>query len=105
MSVFYIFRLLAEDMGETMVPCIDDLHSLFLDTLNDDTLDLHVRIVDTIAAIRFIQCLSSSNETEKFQDLLPGMMRTLTDASCSSDEGYRTEGAVQVFIELTKKKP
>ncbi|PHT99171.1 hypothetical protein BC332_31778 [Capsicum chinense] len=58
-------------MGETMVPCIDDLHSLFLDTLNDDTLDLHVRIMDTIAAIRFIQCLSSSNETEKFQDLLP----------------------------------
>ncbi|MCD7465042.1 hypothetical protein HAX54_000435 [Datura stramonium] len=58
----------------------------------------------TIAATSFIQCLSSSNEKERFQDLLPGMMRSLTDASCNN-EGYSTQGAVELFIDFAKKEP
>ncbi|KAJ8574087.1 hypothetical protein K7X08_025892 [Anisodus acutangulus] len=78
-SAFSIFAKLAGDIGETIVvPSANTLHSVFSSTLNDDTLDLELRITAMRAVIRFIQHMSSSNEKEHFQDLLLGMMKTLS---------------------------
>ncbi|KAK4380753.1 hypothetical protein RND71_002615 [Anisodus tanguticus] len=85
-SAFSIFAKLAGDIGETIVvPSANTLHSVFRSTLNDDTLDLELRITAMRAVIRFIQHMPSSNEKEHFQDLLPGMMKTLTDVYLSKD--------------------
>ncbi|XP_059292136.1 uncharacterized protein LOC132045560 [Lycium ferocissimum] len=55
-SAFLIFADLAGDLGETIVvPSAKTLHSLFRNTLNDDTIDLNVRIAAVSAVIRFIQ--------------------------------------------------
>ncbi|CAN4087801.1 unnamed protein product [Withania somnifera] len=109
MSAFLLYAQLAEKIGETVVSCLEDMHSLFLNTLNndDDTLhDLYVRIAATMAVITSIQCVSSSNEKEKFQDLLPGMMRTLTDSLSNSDQEEDAAGNVlQFFIELARNEP
>ncbi|XP_059276797.1 uncharacterized protein LOC132030992 isoform X4 [Lycium ferocissimum] len=107
-SAFLIFADLAGDIGETIVvPSAKTLHSLFRNTLNDDTVDLNVRIVAMRAVIRFIQHMSSSNEKERFQDLLPGMMKTLTDAYLSKGEEDQVadEQPLTLFIELAKNEP
>ncbi|XP_059288765.1 uncharacterized protein LOC132042163 [Lycium ferocissimum] len=102
---FHIFAELAEDIGETIVvPSAKTLHSRFRNTLNDDTLDLDVRIAAVSAVIKFIQCMPSSNEKERFQDLLPGMMMTLTNAYLSKGE-VADEQVLKHFIELAKNEP
>ncbi|MCD7457320.1 hypothetical protein HAX54_034869 [Datura stramonium] len=105
-SVFHMFRQFAKDISETIVPCVKDLHSVFLNTLNDDTVDLEVRISAMSAVISFIQCVPSSKEKERFQDLFPGMMRTLTDAVLlNSEEEVASQDALKLFIELAKNEP
>ncbi|XP_060195697.1 uncharacterized protein LOC132624936 isoform X2 [Lycium barbarum] len=104
-SAFCIFADLACKIGETIVvPSAKTLHSLFRNTLNDDTLDLDVRIAAVSAVIRFIQRMPSSNEKERFQDLLPGMMKTLTDAYLSKGE-VANEKALTYFIGLAEDEP
>ncbi|XP_009766010.1 uncharacterized protein LOC107788039 isoform X2 [Nicotiana tabacum] len=105
-EAFLIFGELAEHIGETTVPCIKDLHRLFLNTLNDDTLCLDVRISATRAVITFIQCVSSSNGKERFQDLLPGVMRILTDTlSNSKDQEDAADYMLDLFIKLAQNEP
>ncbi|XP_019224625.1 PREDICTED: importin-5-like [Nicotiana attenuata] len=106
-SAFLIFAQLADDIGETIVPnYVKILHPLFLKTLNDDTLnDLDVRIAATTAVISFLQCIPSSHEKEQFQDLLPGMMKTLTDGLCNSDQEDAAKDALDLFIELAENEP
>ncbi|OIS95861.1 hypothetical protein A4A49_14219 [Nicotiana attenuata] len=87
------------------IPCLKDWHSLFLNTLNDDTLLLEVRIMATKAVINFIQSVPNSNEKERFQELLPGMMKTLTDATSNSDQEDVAEYALNFFIELAENEP
>ncbi|XP_059281072.1 uncharacterized protein LOC132034725, partial [Lycium ferocissimum] len=102
---FRMFAELPEGIGETIVvPSAKTLHSLFRTTLNDDTIDLNVRITAVSAVIRFIQHMPSSNEKERFQYLLPGMMKTLTDAYLSKGE-VADEQALKHFIELAKDEP
>nr|XP_016458312.1 PREDICTED: importin-5-like isoform X1 [Nicotiana tabacum] len=106
-SAFLIFAYLADDIGEIMVPnYVKMLHPLFLNTLNDDTLnDLDVRIAAMNAVISFIQCIPSSNEKERFQDLLPGMMKTLTDGLCNGDQEDAAKDVLDLFIELAENEP
>ncbi|XP_059281070.1 uncharacterized protein LOC132034724 [Lycium ferocissimum] len=102
---FLIFAELAEDIGETIVvPSAKTLHSRFRNTLNDDTLDLDVRIAAVSAVIKFIQRMPSSNEKERFRDLLPGMMMTLTNAYLSKGE-VADEKALTYFIKLAEDEP
>ncbi|PHT73986.1 hypothetical protein T459_21263 [Capsicum annuum] len=107
LSAFLLYAQLADKTGETVVGCVKDLHSLFLNTLNnDDTLnDLDVRITATMAVIRFIQCVSSLNEKAQFQDLLPGMMRTLTDVLSNNDLEDAAVNVLNLFIELARNEP
>ncbi|KAL6321457.1 hypothetical protein AAG906_016556 [Vitis piasezkii] len=44
------------------------------------SLSSNVKIAALSDAINFIQCLSSSTDRDRFQDLLPAMMRTITEA-------------------------
>ncbi|XP_019267737.1 PREDICTED: importin-5-like isoform X2 [Nicotiana attenuata] len=104
-SAFILFRQLAKDIGETIVPCVKDMHSLFLNTLNDDTLDVDVRIEAMSAVFNFIKCVLSSNEKELFQDLLPGMMGTLTNALSNNEEKVAAHEPLKVFIKLAKNEP
>ncbi|XP_075095053.1 uncharacterized protein LOC142173371 [Nicotiana tabacum] len=104
-SAFMLFAQLAEDIGETIVTCVKDMHSLFLNTLNDDTLDLDVRIEAMSAVFNFIKCVLSSNVKELFQDLLSGMMRTLTNALSNNEEKAAAHEPLKIFIKLAKNEP
>ncbi|KAK4355053.1 hypothetical protein RND71_027247 [Anisodus tanguticus] len=102
-SAFLIFAQLAQYIGETLVPYIKDLHSVFLQTLNNSP-NPDVRIAALSAVINFIQCLSSSSERDRFQDLLPAMMKTLTEALNSGQEATAQE-ALELLIELAGAEP
>ncbi|PHT26516.1 hypothetical protein CQW23_33867 [Capsicum baccatum] len=104
-SAFLTLAGLAEKVGETIVHSMKGLHSIFRDTLNDDKLDLEVRSVAMYAVINFIQCLSSSNEKERFQDLLPCMMKTLNDALSSGNEEFilRNQYPMRYFMMLANE--
>ncbi|KAM3324116.1 importin-5 [Capsicum chacoense] len=102
-SAFLIFALLAQYVGEMLVPYIKDLHSMFMQTLNNSP-NPDVRIAGLSAVINFIQCLSSSNDRDRFQDLLPAMMKTLTEALNSGQEATAQE-ALELLIELAGTEP
>ncbi|XP_016450778.1 uncharacterized protein LOC107775544 [Nicotiana tabacum] len=102
-SAFLIFALLAQYVGEMLVPYIKDLHSVFMQTLNHSP-NPDVRIAGLSAVINFIQCLSSSNDRDRFQDLLPAMMKTLTEALNSGQEATAQE-ALELLIELAGTEP
>ncbi|XP_009791368.1 uncharacterized protein [Nicotiana sylvestris] len=102
-SAFLIFAQLAQYIGEILVPYIKDLHSVFLQTLNNSP-NPDVRIAALSAVINFIQCLSSSSERDRFQDLLPSMMKTLTEALNSGQEATAQE-ALELLIELAGTEP
>ncbi|XP_019259685.1 PREDICTED: importin-5-like isoform X2 [Nicotiana attenuata] len=104
-SVFLIFAQLAEHRGETIVPWAKDLHLVFLNTLNDDALDLNVRIAATKAVINLIQCVSSSNEKERFQDLLPGVLRTLADTLSNGGDEDAACYVLAFLKDLAKNEP
>ncbi|XP_009596016.1 uncharacterized protein [Nicotiana tomentosiformis] len=104
-SVFLILAQLAEHRSEKIVLWVKDLHSVFLNTLNDDTLDLNVRIAATKAVINFIQCVSSSNEKEQFQDLLPGVLRTLADTLSSGGDEDASWYVLAFLKDLAKNEP
>ncbi|RVW18065.1 Importin subunit beta-3 [Vitis vinifera] len=78
-AVFLIFAQLAQYIEETLVSHIKHPHSMFLQSLTS-SLSSNVKIAALSDAINFIQCLSSSTDRDRFQDLLPAMMRTITEA-------------------------
>ncbi|XP_075489372.1 uncharacterized protein LOC142528228 [Primulina tabacum] len=102
-SAFLMFSQLAQFIGETLLPYISDLHSVFLSVLNNSP-NADVKIAALSAVINFIQCLSSSNDRDRFQDLLPSMMRTLTEALNSGQEATAQE-ALELLIELAGTEP
>nr|GLL31765.1 importin-5-like [Ipomoea trifida]GMD14898.1 importin-5-like [Ipomoea batatas]GMD18000.1 importin-5-like [Ipomoea batatas]GMD19387.1 importin-5-like [Ipomoea batatas]GMD20739.1 importin-5-like [Ipomoea batatas] len=102
-SAFLIFAQLAQYIGEILVPYIKDLHSVFLQTLNNSP-SSDVRIAALNAVINFIQCLSSSTDRDRFQDLLPAMMKTLTEALNCGQEATAQE-ALELLIELAGTEP
>ncbi|KAL0459870.1 UNVERIFIED_CONTAM: Importin-5 [Sesamum latifolium] len=102
-SAFFMFSQLAQFIGQLLIPYITDLHTVFLNVLNNSP-NPDVKIAALSAVINFIQCLSSSNDRDRFQDLLPSMMRTLTEALNSGQEATAQE-ALELLIELAGTEP
>jgi len=98
-----IFAQLAHYIGQTLLPQLSTLHSVFLRCLHSST-PSDVRIAALAASINFIQCLTSSSDRDRFQDLLPLMMQTLTEALNSGQEAVAQE-ALELFIELAGTEP
>ncbi|OIT34177.1 hypothetical protein A4A49_19073 [Nicotiana attenuata] len=106
-SASSIFGQLAHVLGDTVVPWVKYVHSRLLNTLNDDTLDLDNRIAGMTAAISFIQfqCVSNSNQKERFQELLPALLRRLTDTLSNSDEEVAAHDVLILFMEFARDEP
>uniref|UniRef100_A0A1D1XN17 Importin-5 n=1 Tax=Anthurium amnicola TaxID=1678845 RepID=A0A1D1XN17_9ARAE len=103
-SALLIFSQLAQYIGDILLPHLSTLHSVFLTCLSSATATPDVRIAALGAAINFIQCLPSSSDRDRFQDLLPAMMRTLTEALNSGQEATAQE-ALELLIELAGTEP
>ncbi|GKB01322.1 importin-5 [Tanacetum coccineum] len=79
-----------------------ELHNVFEKCLgNVGSAD--VRIAALSAVINFIQCLESGNDRDRFQDLLPGMMLSLTEALNGGNEATAQE-ALELLIEATAQE-
>lgn len=102
-SAFLIFAQLAQYIGETLIPHIKHLHAVFLQCLSSSA-SPDVRIAALNATINFVQCLSNSSDRDRFQDLLPAMMRTLMEALNSGQEATAQE-ALELLIELAGTEP
>lgn len=102
-SALLIFAQLSEYIGDTLVPYLDTLHSVFFQCLASST-NSDVRIAALGAAINFIQCLSEAAERDKFQDLLPFMMQTLNEA-LNSDQEATAQDALELLIDLAGSEP
>ena len=102
-AVFLIFTQLALYIGETLVSHIKHPYSVFLQSLTS-SLSSDVKIAALSDAINFIQCLSSSTDRNRFQDLLPAMMRTITEALNCGQEA-KTQEALELMIELVRTEP
>ncbi|KAI3697013.1 hypothetical protein L6452_29707 [Arctium lappa] len=102
-SAFLIFAQLSQYVGDTLVPHIKHLHGVFLQCLTTSG-NSDVRIAALSAVINFIQCLSSSSDRDRFQDLLPAMMQTLTEALNGGQEATAQE-ALELLIELAGTEP
>ncbi|KAK3026369.1 hypothetical protein RJ639_040458 [Escallonia herrerae] len=102
-SAFLIFAQLSQYIGDTLIPHIKHLHGVFLQCLTTSS-SSDVRIAALSAVINFIQCLSSSADRDRFQDLLPAMMTTLTEALNSGQEATAQE-ALELLIELAGTEP
>ncbi|KAK1356183.1 TOG domain-containing protein [Heracleum sosnowskyi] len=101
-SAFLIFAQLAQYIGEMLVPYVKSLHDVFLQCLTSSG-SFDVRIAALSAVINFIQCLSTSDR-DRFQDLLPVMMKTLTEALNGGQEATAQE-ALELLIELAGTEP
>ncbi|KAJ0966279.1 hypothetical protein J5N97_027417 [Dioscorea zingiberensis] len=102
-SSLLIFSQLAQYIGETLLPHLATLHSVLLASLSHPS-SPDVRIAALNAAINLVQCLPSAQERDQFQDLLPAMMRTLTEALNSGQEATAQE-ALELLIELAGTEP
>ncbi|CAH1446696.1 unnamed protein product [Lactuca virosa] len=97
-STFLIFAQLTQYIGETLIPHIKHLHGVFLQCLTKSG-SSDVRIAALGPVINFIQCFSSSGDRDRFQDLLPAMMTTLTEDLNGGQEATAQE-ALELLIEL-----
>ncbi|KAM2985013.1 hypothetical protein FF2_005466 [Malus domestica] len=102
-SAFLIFALLSQYIGETMVPHIKELHAVFLHSLGNSP-SPDVKIAALNAVINFIQCLTSSGDRDRFQDLLPAMMKTLMESLNNGNEAT-AQDALELLIELAGTEP
>ncbi|XP_020574529.1 importin-5 [Phalaenopsis equestris] len=102
-SALLIFSQLAQYIGDILLPHLPTLHSVFLNSLSN-SVSPDVRIAALGASINFVQCLESTADRERFQDLLPAMMRTLTEALNSGNEATAQE-ALELLIELAGTEP
>jgi hypothetical protein len=103
-SAFLIFAQLSQYIGDSLTSHIKHLHDIFLQCLTSSTVNPDVRIAALNAVINFIQCLSGSADRDRFQDLLPAMMTTLTEALNSGQEATAQE-ALELLIELAGTEP
>ncbi|KAG2675221.1 hypothetical protein I3760_13G174400 [Carya illinoinensis] len=102
-SAFLIFAQLSQYIGDTLAPHIKHLHGVFLQCLTTSP-SSDVKIAALNAAINFIQCLSNSADRDRFQDLLPAMMTTLTEALNNGNDVTAQE-ALELLIELAGTEP
>ncbi|CAO2822092.1 unnamed protein product [Amaranthus hypochondriacus] len=102
-SALLIFAQLAQYIGETLIPHLDTLHNVFYQCLGGNS-SAEVRIAALGATINFIQCLTKASDRDKFQDLLPPMMQTLTEALNHHQEATAQE-ALELLIDLAGTEP
>ncbi|OMP07451.1 phosphoinositide 3-kinase regulatory subunit 4 [Corchorus olitorius] len=105
-SALLIFSRLAQNAGETtetLIPHLNTLHSVFFKCLSNPS-SCDVRIAALSASVSFIQCISNGKDRDTFQDLLPLMMQTLTEALNSGLEATAQE-ALELLIELAGTEP
>ncbi|KAK4790478.1 hypothetical protein SAY86_017782 [Trapa natans] len=102
-AAFLIFAQLAQYIGNMLTPYIRELHTVFLQCLTSSS-NADVKIAALSAVINFIQCLSNSSDRDRFQDLLPAMMHTLTQALNNGQEVTAQE-ALELLIELAGTEP
>ncbi|KAI3935949.1 hypothetical protein MKX01_021900 [Papaver californicum] len=102
-SSLLMFAQLSQHIGDTLIPHIETLHRVFLQCLASSS-NPDVRIAALGASINFVQCLTSLSDRDKFQDLLPVMMKTLTEALNSGQEATAQE-ALELLIELAGTEP
>ncbi|GAB4843737.1 Importin-5 [Ancistrocladus abbreviatus] len=102
-SALLIFAQLAQYIGETLIPHLDTLHAVFFQCLSAGS-SADVRIAALGASVNFIQCLSGASDRDKFQDLLPLMMQTLTEALNCGQETTAQE-ALELLIDLAGTEP
>ncbi|PPD82642.1 hypothetical protein GOBAR_DD20432 [Gossypium barbadense] len=105
-SALLIFSRLAQNVGETtetLIPHLNTLHSVFFNCLSNSS-SCDVRIAALSASVSFIQCISNPKDRDAFQDLLPLMMQTLTEALNSGLEATAQE-ALELLIELAGTEP
>ncbi|XP_022718871.1 importin-5-like [Durio zibethinus] len=105
-SALFILSRLAQNSGEiteTLIPHSNTLHSVFFRCLSNPS-SCDVQIAALNASVSFIQCLSNAKDRDVFQDLLPYMMQTLTEALNSGLEATAQE-ALELLIELAGTEP
>ncbi|KAM1802697.1 hypothetical protein ACFX12_028759 [Malus domestica] len=102
-AAFLIFAQLSQYIGDIMVPHIKELHAVFLHSLGNSP-SPDVKIAALNAVINFIQCLTSSADRDRFQDLLPAMMKTLMEALNNGNEAT-AQDALELLIELAGTEP
>ena len=71
-----IFAQIAPYLQEPLLPHLASLHDVFLHCLQSGS--INVRLASLQAASNFVQALESASDVAKFQDLLPGMVQTLS---------------------------
>lgn len=103
-SAFLILAQLSQYVGETLTPHIKHLHGVFLQCLSSNSAGSDVKIAALNAVISFVQCLSNSTERDRFQDVLPAMIRTLTESLNNGNEATAQE-ALELLIELAGTEP
>ncbi|KAJ7541709.1 hypothetical protein O6H91_10G072300 [Diphasiastrum complanatum] len=102
-SALLMFAQLAQYMGPQLRSHLPTLHAVFQQSLSANT-SSDVRIAALRATTSFVQTLESQQERDGFQDLLPGMMQTLSLALNNHEEATAQE-ALEMFIEVAGSEP
>lgn len=102
-SALLIFGQLAEHMGPQLQPHLSTLHGLFQQTLSP-LMPNDVRIASLRATAYFVQSLEDARDRDVFQDLLPAMMQTITQALEMHEEATAQE-ALEMLIEIAGSEP
>ncbi|KAK8961974.1 hypothetical protein KSP40_PGU006553 [Platanthera guangdongensis] len=102
-SALLIFARLAQSIGDTFLPHLATLHSVLLSSLSP-SFSPNVRIAALGASINLVQWLPCAVERDSFQDLLPAMIRALTESLTSVNETIAQE-AVELLVDLADTDP
>ncbi|KAF3788611.1 Importin-5 [Nymphaea thermarum] len=102
-SALLMFAQLSQYIGDILLPHLSTLHSVFHQCLAPSA-PSEVRIAALSATINFIQTIESPSDRDCFQDLLPPMMQTLTEALNRGEEATAQE-ALEMFVELAGTEP
>uniref|UniRef100_A0ACD5YX68 Uncharacterized protein n=1 Tax=Avena sativa TaxID=4498 RepID=A0ACD5YX68_AVESA len=102
-SALLIFARLADYIAESLLDHLMTIHNLLASALAHPT-SPDVRIAALSAAVNLVQCLPTNSDRDKMQDLLPAMMRALTDCLNSAQEASAQE-ALELLVELAGAEP
>ncbi|XP_074557446.1 uncharacterized protein LOC141813385 [Curcuma longa] len=97
-----IAYVLADD-ASFIGPHLATLHSLLLAALSHPS-DPDVRVAALSAAVNLVTSLESAADRNRLADLLPAMMRTLTESLNSGHEAAAQE-ALELLVELAGAEP
>nr|CAD1840395.1 unnamed protein product [Ananas comosus var. bracteatus] len=102
-SALLVFARLADYIADSLRQYLPTIHDLLLASLSHPS-SPDVRIAALGATVNLVQCLHSSADRDRLQDLLPAMMRALTDSLNSGQEAAAQE-ALELLVELAGAEP